>query len=145
MTAAAAWRALRRCADARSGAAAVEFAIVLPILAALLIGVIQYGGMIIANEQMHNSVSSGAIYVMRGGTSSTAIHDVAVSAWANKPTDAAITVTQVCTCAGVAGTCSSLCADGTYPQSSTTISATGTYAGLWGNTSMSSSQTVRTQ
>lgn len=136
---------LRQLTAATEGAAAVEFALILPFLAAMLVGVVQYGGMIIANQQMHNGVSSGAVYVMRGGTDATAIHDVSYSAWPNKPADASVTVTQVCTCSGTTSTCSSLCADGSYPQSYTTITATGTYTGLWGSQSMSSTQTVRTQ
>lgn len=135
---------LRRLNDA-SGAALVEFALVVPILSAALIGVIQYGGMILANQQMHDGVSAAAVYVMRGGTDATTIKSVAKSTWPNKPSDASVSVSQVCSCAGVNQTCSSLCGDGTYPQSFTTISASGTYAGLWGSQSMSASQVVRTQ
>jgi Flp pilus assembly protein TadG len=131
-------------ADAR-GAAAVEFAIILPILSALVIGVIQYGGMIIANQQMHDGVSSGAVYVMRGGSDAATIKTVSLLGWANQPADATVTVTQVCSCAGVTGACNALCADGSYPNSFTTIAATGTYTGLWGSQSMSASQVVRTQ
>ena len=136
---------LRDLARTSSGAAAVEFAIVLPLLAAFVVGIIQYGGMIIAYDQMHDAVESGATYVMRGGSDATAIHGVAVAAWPNPPSDASVTVSQVCQCAGVTGACSALCADGSYPQSFTTVSASGTYAGLWGSNSMSTSQVVRTQ
>jgi len=138
-------RLLQRLRAAESGAALVEFAIVVPILSAFVIGIVQYGGMVIAFNQMHDSVSSGAVYVMRGGSDSTAIHDVAVAAWPNPPGDASVNVSQVCSCAGVTGACNVLCADGTYPQRFTTIAAAGTYSGLWGSQSMSSTQVVRTQ
>jgi Flp pilus assembly protein TadG len=131
-------------ADSR-GAAAVEFAIILPILSALVIGVIQYGGMIIANQQMHDGVSSGAVFVMRGGSDAATIKTVSLAGWANQPADAAITVTQTCSCAGVTSVCNALCADSSYPQSFTSIAATGTYTGLWGSQSMSATQVVRTQ
>lgn len=138
-------RRLRDIARACSGAAAVEFAIILPVLAAFVIGIIQYGGMIIAYDQMHDAVSSGAVYVMRGGTAAATIKNVATNAWPNPPADANVSVNQACLCAGLTSSCSALCADGTYPQTFTTISATGTYTGLWGSQSMSSSQVVRTQ
>lgn len=136
---------VRQVAHSQSGAAAVEFAIVLPVLAAFVIGIIQYGGMIIAYDQMHDAVSSGAVYVMRGGSSASTIKSVTVSAWPNPPADASVSVNQQCLCAGVASSCSSLCGDGTYPQTFTTISGSGTYSGLWGSQSMSSSQVIRTQ
>ena len=136
---------VRHAAASRSGAAAVEFAIVLPVLAAFFIAVIQYGGMIIAYDQMHDAVSSGAIYVMRGGSTSATIKSVAVKAWPNPPGDASVSVNQACLCAGVTASCSSLCGDGSYPQTFTTIAASGTYTGLWGSQSMSTSQVVRTQ
>jgi len=137
-------RARRVLAD-QGGAAAVEFAVVAPFLAAVLAGVVQYAGMTMAFERMHDAVSSGAVYVMRGGSSATTIHDLTVSAWSTPPGDAAVTVTQACSCAGTVGTCSTLCADASYPQSFTTITATATYSGLWGSKAMSTTQTVRTQ
>jgi Flp pilus assembly protein TadG len=136
---------LKRFRGETGGAALVEFVIVAPLLVAFVIGIIQYGGMIIAYNQMHDAVASGSVYVMRGGTSASTIKSVTTSAWPNAPSDAAVSVNQVCTCAGVNSTCSSLCADQSYPESFTTISASGTYSGLWGSQSMSSSQVVRTQ
>ena len=91
-------------------------ALVLPVLALVVAGVMQYGGMILAYQQMHNGIASGAIYVMRGGADTTAIHDVALGAWPNRPADASIAVDQSCTCGGIAAACTSLCPDQSYPQ-----------------------------
>jgi Flp pilus assembly protein TadG len=136
---------MRRLARSTHGAAAVEFAIVVPFLAAMLVAVIQYGGMIIANQRMHDSVSAAAVYVMRGGSDSATIKSIATNTWSSPPADANVTVSQACSCAGVTQACSILCTDGSYPQSFTTISATGTYTGVCGNQSMSTTQVVRTQ
>ena len=136
---------LSRFRSAVGGAAAVEFAIAVPLLSAFLGAIIQYGGMLIAYDQMHDAVSSGAVYVMRGGTDATAIHGVAIGAWANKPSDASVVVNQQCFCQGVGAACSAPCADQSYPQSFTSIAASGTYTGLWSTQLMSSSQVVRTQ
>lgn len=135
----------RRLSQATRGAAAVEFAIVVPFLAAMLIGVVQYGGMIIANQQMHDGVSAAAVYVMRGGSDAANIKSIAKSTWPNAPSDASVSVSQGCSCAGTTQSCTLLCADGSYPQAFTTISATGTYTGVWGSQSMSTAQVVRTQ
>ena len=135
----------RRLAREARGAAALEFAIALPFLSAMLLGVVQYGGMIVANQQMHDGVASAAVYVMRGGSDTSTIQSIALSTWPNKPADAAISVAQGCTCAGATAVCTSLCADGTYPQAFTTVTATGTYTGVWTNQSMSTAQVVRTQ
>ena len=137
--------AARRFARARQGAAAVELALVIPVLAVLVAGVMQYGGMIIAYQQLHNGIASGAIYVMRGGTDATTIKDVALGAWPNQPSNASVTVSQFCTCAGVTSSCTSLCSDNSYPLGFTTISGSGTYTGPFGNQSMSATETVRTK
>ena len=135
---------LRFLAAAR-GAAAVEFAIILPVLAAMVIGIAQYGGMVIAYQQMHDGVEAGAVYVMRGGSDMTAAKDISLGAWPNKPGDASVTATHTCSCAGVSNSCTSLCPDNSYPQAFTTIAASGTYSGLYGSQSMSTTHVVRTQ
>ncbi len=130
---------------ATGGAAAVEFAIILPVLAAMVVGIAQYGGQVIAYQQMHDGVEAGAVYVMRGGSDMTAAKDIALGAWPNPPSDAAVTTNHFCTCAGVTSSCTALCSDNSYPQAYTTISASGTYSGLYMSQSMSTSTTVRTQ
>jgi Flp pilus assembly protein TadG len=138
-------RALRQFRTDRGGTAAVEFAILIPMLIAMVIGVIQYGGQIVGHQQMHNGIASGAVYVMRGGADTTAIHDIAFGAWSNKPSDASISVAQSCTCAGVTASCSTLCSDQSYPLAFTTISGSGTYTGPFATQSMSATQVIRTR
>lgn len=136
---------LRHFGSAKGGAAIVEFALVAPFLIAMAVGVIQYGGMLIAYQQLHNGIDSGAVYVMRGGTGASTIHDVALSAWTNPPSDANISVNQSCTCPSGTSICTSLCSDGSYPQAYTTISGSGTYTGPYATKSMVTSQTIRTR
>jgi len=54
-------------------------------------------------------------------------------------------VSQWCSCAGVAGTCTSLCADNTAPSAYTQVSAASSYTGLAGTQALSAQQTVRTR
>lgn len=107
---------LRRLGLARDGGATIELAIIAPVLATLVIGIGELAGMIISYQRMHDGVSSGAVYLMRGGSTSSAIHDVAMAAWPNKPGDAAVTVSQSCQCAGVAGSCSSVAPTAPIPR-----------------------------
>jgi Flp pilus assembly protein TadG len=136
---------LRLLATDRRGAAAVEFGIIAPVLAVVLAGVIQYGGMLFAYDRMHDAVSAGAVYVMRAGRDTSAVHDITVNAWSTPPSDATVTVSQTCTCAGVSASCTNICADNSYPIKSTIIDASGTYVGIWSTQTMQASQTVRTQ
>jgi Flp pilus assembly protein TadG len=136
---------IRRAAVDLRGAAAVELALVLPLLAVLAAGVIQYGGQILAYQKMHNGVAAAALYVMRGGSGSSTIRSVALGAWRDQPSDASVSVSQYCSCASVVSSCSTLCSDSSYPQGYTTISASGSFAGPFASQSMSTIQVVRTQ
>ena len=131
--------------EARDGAAAVEFALIIPVLIGMVIGIVQYGGQIIAFQQLHNGITSGALYVMRGGSDIATVQSVALNAWPNKPADASMSAVRSCTCSGASASCTVLCADNSYPQSFITISGAGTYAGVFRTQAMSATQVVRTQ
>lgn len=54
---------LRKCADARRdvrGAAAVEFALILPILLILVFGIVNYGDMLSVRQSVSQAASEGA-------------------------------------------------------------------------------------
>ena len=48
----------------KDGAAAVEFGLVAPIVVAVLVGVVTYGGTILAYSRMRQAISSGAQYAL---------------------------------------------------------------------------------
>jgi Flp pilus assembly protein TadG len=127
------------------GAAAVEMALLSPVLALLLVGIANYAPELDQAHRMRDAVQSGATYVMTGGADPTAIQTVATSAWSGYTGGDTVTVSQWCSCAGIAGSCSALCADSSVPQAYTTIQASMTYAGPLGNQPLSASQTVRTR
>ena len=109
----------------RSGVAATEMAIGLPLLALVLAGVV--GGWTYTTEllEMRKAVKIGANYVLQGGTDTAAAQSAVVSAWPNKPKDGAVAVTNSCSCAGTTNSCSTNCADGTAPKMSLVITASG--------------------
>jgi Flp pilus assembly protein TadG len=129
----------------RGGAAAVEMALVAPLLAAVLVGIANYAPELQTVHRMRDAVSTGALYVMTGGTDPTAIQTVTSNAWTGHGQSDQITVTQWCACAGVTGSCNSLCPDSTVPQGFTRINASTTYVGPLGSQSLGADQTIRTR
>lgn len=137
---------LKRFLREQDGAAAIEFGLVAPILAVVLISVAIYGGLVLAYNKMSQGVSSGAQYAMTaGGDDTTAIRAVVLAAWEDRPENAVVTVGKACLCGTAAHSCSTSCDDGDYPQKITTIDASMTYADITGaDRAMSTTQKVRT-
>ena len=129
----------------KSGAAAVELALVSPFLAAVVAGIATYAPELDKVHKMHDAVSTASLYVMTGGTNTTSIQTVALNAWVGHTDSDSVTVSQWCACASVPGTCTSLCADSTVPAGYTQIAAASSYTGLAGVQSLSAQQTVRTR
>src|SRR5579859_7308187 len=61
----------------RRGAAAVEMALVAPFLAVVVAGIASYAPQLDRVHKMRDAVSTGAGYVMTGGTDPTTIQSVA--------------------------------------------------------------------
>ncbi|MBS0409026.1 MAG: pilus assembly protein [Proteobacteria bacterium] len=136
---------LSRWLQDRSGAAAVELALVTPMLAVVLAGIATYAPELDKVHKMREAVSSGGLYVMTGVTDPTAIRNLALQAWTGRSDSDSITVTQWCACGGASGSCNTLCADNTVPRAYTQISAASRYTGVAGVQSLSAQQTVRTR
>lgn len=130
----------------QSGAAAVEFGLIAPILATVLVGVGTYGLEIITYSKMREAVSAGAQYALTTSDTTSDISSVVSAAWDDKPAGANVSVTQQCVCAGVTNDCSTACANGDYPQKMTTITASQSYSELGGTTkTLTATQQVRTR
>ena len=129
----------------QSGVAAIEFAMIVPVLAAIVIGAGAVVPFVQANDNMHDAVSAGARYVMAGGTDPASIQNVTLSAWTGHSASASVTVTKSCTCAGVTSPCTSLCTDATVPQGYTVIAASSPYVGALAYTTITTQQTLRTR
>lgn len=128
------------------GAAAVEFGLVAPLLVAVLVTTGALSGLVLAYNKMRQAVSSGGQYAMTvGPDDTTAVRDVVLAAWDDKPAGGAVSVVKACLCGTAVHSCTTNCDDGDYPQKVVTISATMTYAGLGGGSqAISASQKVRT-
>ena len=133
----------------KDGAAAVEFGLVAPLVVAVLIGVVTYGGTILAYSRMRQAISSGAQYALSVEDDLTSVEAVVNAAWSPKPQGATVTVTRQCFCADAPETvtdCSVNCADGDYPMMYTRIAGQMSYTGFGGDTAtLNASQKVRTR
>jgi len=119
-------RALRRFVRSEHGGAAVEFAVIAPFLAALVIGLMVAWEPATAMLRMRAAVHAGAAYVRSGGTDDTKTYDVVENAWERKPADADILVSRACLCGQIAQACTTICTDQTPPSVYITVAATST-------------------
>ncbi len=109
----------------RSGTSSLEFALLLPILLAMLVGLVDWGLAIDARIQLQSAVRAGAQYAMRMPTDTAGI-TAAVRAAAS---DRTLTVTNPviwCECSGSSTSCTSSCDAGM--QRFLSVSATQSYS-----------------
>lgn len=138
-------RALTSLGRDRRGGAAVEFALLAPFLAIVLIGIMTAVPLVNASQKMRDGVSAGALYVMTGRTNTTSVRDVVMAAWSGRANADTVTVTQFCTCSGVECACGGLCADGTVPVGFIRIQTATTVTTVGGTRTLTANQLVRTK
>ena len=136
---------IKRLIGNEAGGAAVEFGLIAPALIAVVLGLSQVGGSVYNRHAMRKAVSAGAQAVMTSGTDAAATRAVVLEAWPNRADDADVVVEEYCSCAAIRQACTTICADGAYPQAFTKITATHTMIGATGQESLASSQLVRTR
>ena len=131
-----AWR------DADEGASAVEFGIIAPVLAAVLVPLIDLGLAFYQQMQVDDAAQAGAQYAMAHGWNTSAIQSAVTGATA---------LATVSATPAPARSCGSTCDDGQSARTYVTVSAQATYTTLIpyptiGNSVVLSAQsTVRVQ
>jgi Flp pilus assembly protein TadG len=111
-----------------SGVAAVEFALVVPILCLVLLGIIDGWSFVSSSLSMRAGVKTAANLVMAGATDDAATQAVALSSWENRPEGAHVTLGRIYTCGSTVVDASSLCNGGTKaPSVFVEIEATATW------------------
>lgn len=136
-------RALRNFLQGQGGTSAIEFAIIAPILAGLVIYGFDAWQLINRKQDMHAAVNAAAHYYMGGGADDPTGQSIGLSGWPNKPGDAAMAISRACTCAGGASDCSTLCsATQQAPEIHVTLTATTQWTGLTPR-ALSETETVR--
>lgn len=106
-------------------AAAVEFALIAPVLIAVLAGIIGYGLAMLDEMDLVNATRSGAQLALIDRSDTNAIEDAVVAATGLGITTADVTTTEFCECAdGTSITCGLTCGDGSANRYFMTVTAT---------------------
>ncbi|TWI36671.1 TadE-like protein [Mesorhizobium tianshanense] len=111
-----------------SGAAAVEFALVVPILCLALLGIINGWSFVSSSLSMRAGVKTAANLVMQGSANDAAIQAVALSSWENRPGDAQVTLGRTYMCGSVVADPTTLCNGLKIPSVFVEIQATATWS-----------------
>jgi Flp pilus assembly protein TadG len=115
----------------REGLAAIEFALVVPVLATLLVFGVDGWMRVSQVSDARTALQTGARYYETGGGSDTAAQAAAVAAWRSKPADGALNIARSCVCGSNPADCASICtADSSLPLVFVQLTAQGTYPGL---------------
>ncbi|WP_203291494.1 TadE family protein [Maricaulis parjimensis] len=127
----------------KAGTAAVEFSLIVPVLAALLLGVFDLGRMTYDRTDLHAAVRGGAQYFMAGGEDIDEAISIVNRSWTNRPENAAVTVVKCCLCAEADAPCGQLCPDGSVPDIVHELEATAYFTGVFGEYEVSVEEVVR--
>jgi len=136
-------------AASRQGIAAVEFALIVPIVAAMLVGLANYGLAMFDKMELVSAARAGAQLILVDASASTSDIQAAVVASTNLGISTSdVTVTESCECAdGSAITCGDICADSSANRYFYTVAASENFTLLLLGTSITLTGTavVRTQ
>lgn len=116
---------LRRLLADRSGATAVEMAVILPLLLVILVHFIDFGLAFHHRTKLEGAARAAAQQALIDHQATGTIQAVAL-ATLDMPDDGqtGITVSTSCECAGAAASCTAWCADGSYPATYMTVRVT---------------------
>ncbi len=138
-----------RLAASGRGAAAVEFALLATVIAAMLTGIANYGMAQFDKMALESAAHAGAQMAIKDRTDTTAIKNAAVNATNLSITTSDVSTAESCWCAdvGASATCGVTCNDGDPTQyfMTVTVSETFTLLILGTNIALSESAKVRTQ
>ena len=125
------------------GAAAVEFALIIPILVSLLLLGVQGWLQLNQASQMQSALQAGVRYYQAGGSDDSAAAQVALQSWNGQPANASVNAQRSCTCGGAGADCASQCTGGNLPSVYVTLSASGNYSEMIGHQVRTTSSQVR--
>lgn len=125
------------------GTAAIEFALVVPVLAAMVLGISQVTDILVGSSHMETAVRAGIQYALNGGSDMTVAQNAGMQAWANPPANATLVASEYCTCAGGSASCTQTCSDGSVPYQYASITASAHLGGTVYNIDKTLTQTAR--
>jgi len=111
----------------RTGIAAVELALVMPVLCAALLGVVDGWSYVTNSLAMRAGVKTAANLLLAGSSDDTAIQAAALASWENKPSDAQVIISRIYQCGTTVVDASTLCSGPKAPSVYVQIQASGTW------------------
>lgn len=141
-----AMRKLLQVIRSSHGASAVEFALIAPVLVAMLLSLADAVNFAVAFTSMQRGERAGIQYFMNGGTSTDAAQGIVSTAWKSPPSNYTVTAQKVCKCGNAMATCLlPICANGNGYTVNMQISASATVRGLLSSIPESKTEIVRIQ
>ncbi|WP_245426147.1 TadE/TadG family type IV pilus assembly protein [Mesorhizobium sp. WSM3862] len=105
----------------------MEFALVLPVLCAVLFGIADGWSYVTSSMAMRAGVKTAANLLLAGATDDNAVQAAALASWQNKPGDAAVSVSRSYKCGTTVVTSTTICAGSKLPSVFVQIQASGTW------------------
>lgn len=127
----------------RRGVAAVEVALVAPVLAVVALLSFEAWQGAGRSADIRTALKAGAQYYMNGGADDDDARALALSAWRDRPAGGVVDISRACACGQVAQACTALCADSTPPAALVTLSAQASLPQAMFNKSLSIERVVR--
>ncbi|MER9348318.1 TadE/TadG family type IV pilus assembly protein [Mesorhizobium sp. M0239] len=111
----------------QAGVAAVEFAMVLPILCLVLLGILDGWSYVTSSLSMRAGVKTASNLVMSGSTNDAATKAVAIASWENRPEDGQVTLSRIYMCGTAVVDAATLCSGPKVPSVYVQIQASATW------------------
>ena len=108
-------RRLRQGFRSESGVAAIEFALVAPILCLVSLAIIDGWSLASSALSMRATVKTAANLLMQGVADDAAVEAVALSSWDSRPDDGQVTLNRIYKCGSTTVSASSLCQGSIVP------------------------------
>lgn len=134
---------LTRFALDRRGGAAVEMAIVAPVIAGLALVSAEVWMMAMDKQRAATALDAAVDYYMGGGVSDSEAATVAMDAWEDPPDAAEVTYARSGRCAADAVTLNIVCPNGDVAATYVTLTASGESQGLFDERAVEASRMVR--
>ncbi len=125
------------------GMAAVEFALIAPVLVTMVLTLVDVSNMAIGTVNMQAAVRATEQYFINGNSDTSAAQTLGNTAWSSRPSGTTLNASQACKCAGTSNDCSAPCPDNTIPEMYYTVTATATLGGSFIHQSKTVTETVR--
>ena len=122
---------VRAAAKDVRGVAAIEFAVIVPVLLFMMVAIVDFGTAIYSDMEVQNAAQAGAQYAIAHGFNATSISSAVTNANNLPGMTVASGPTEFCGCATSTGVttiaCSSTCTGGSTPGTYVSLSARATY------------------